>query len=95
MPTENWFMQIAEHLGIPMAILAVFAWAVWHWVNRSAAWLAPRIDKVVDATAANVEGIKVLDVKADMNHDVLKLLVLDVQSKCEAILRALDSEKDK
>lgn len=89
---DNWLFQVAEHFGIPMAILAAFAFAIWHWVNKSAAWIAPRVDKVVDATAANVEAIKVLDVKADANHDVLKLLVLDVQSKCEAILRALDRE---
>ena len=88
----NGWTDVAEHLGIPMAILAAFAWAVWHWVNQAGAFIAPRVDKVVDATVANSAGIQMLDAQAAANHAALRDLAVDIRTKVDAILRALERE---
>lgn len=86
------YTQIAEHLGIPFACLVALAAAIWVWTNRLAAFMAPRVDKVVDATVANTANLQALGLSSEANHQTLYAVVMDIKAKCEAILMTLKGE---
>ena len=46
-------LQVAERLGVSVAVLAAMAFALW----RTLIWFAPRADKMIDAHVGFVNGL--------------------------------------